>query len=272
MAARGIGTRLAHDPGDPLITSHCPFCGSGQVVGRSDGTIACSFCGQNYIVRVQPAFPGAPQMPGGPGAPSDVGPDGGLMDPGMIGPDGMPVGGGMPPEEGGEEGGMPPGDDEEAGPGGEGAPPSPGDDDDSEGSPFPKGKGEKKPPPKGKKEGALYRGLQGQPLTEGQLIRHLAAHASGHDPRVLSALRREAGREDTAFLAKMKTMEAARNQSQHACAGCGEPIEPGQEAMVTVQQANHVITVPAHDGHRDAAHASTMARSDWKRSPSYYAG
>src|SRR5438270_9407602 len=23
---RGIGTRTAHDPGDPLVTSHCPFC------------------------------------------------------------------------------------------------------------------------------------------------------------------------------------------------------------------------------------------------------
>jgi hypothetical protein len=208
-------------------------------------------------------------MPGGPGAPSDVGPDGGLLDPGMIGPDGMPADGGMPPEEGG----FPP-DDEEAGPGGEGsdggAPPPSGDDDDSKDSPFPKGKGEKKP--KGKKEGARYRGLQGQPLTEGQLIRHLAVHASGHDPGVLSALRGEAGREDTAFLAKMRTMEAARNQGQHACAGCGEPIEPGQEAMVTVQQARHVITVPAHEEHRDAAHASTMARSDWKRDQSHYAG
>ena len=48
--------RIAHDPGDPQITSHCPFCGSGQIVGRSDGTIGCDFCGMNYIVRVQPAF------------------------------------------------------------------------------------------------------------------------------------------------------------------------------------------------------------------------
>lgn len=198
--ARGIGRRVAHDPGDPLITSHCPFCGSGQVVGRSDGTIGCDFCGQAYIVRVQPSFPGMPQPPGGPGAPSDVGPDGGLMDPSMIGPDGMPADGGMPPGDDGEDGGFPPEDDAEGGPGGEGsdsAPPPSGGSDDSKKSP--KGKGGK-----GKKESAIYRGLQGQPLTERQFVRHLAAHASGHDPRVLAALRGESSK--ARFLAKMGSM------------------------------------------------------------------
>lgn len=122
--APGLGRRLAHDPGDPLITSHCPFCGSGQVAGRSDGTIACDFCGQNYIVRVQPAFPGSPQMPGPGMAPSDIGPDGGVT-----GPDGVPLDGGMPPGE--DDGEGPPGDEEEAGPpgaasGGEGPPPPAG--------------------------------------------------------------------------------------------------------------------------------------------------
>lgn len=141
-ARPGIGTRIAHDPGDPLITSHCPFCGSGQVVGRSDGTIGCDFCGQAYIVRVQPAFPGIPQMPGGPGAPSDIGPDGGLMDPGMVGPDGLPVDGGPPP---GEDEGSPFGD---GAPDDEGAGPPPGDNgDDSK-----KSDSGSKPPDKGKKD------------------------------------------------------------------------------------------------------------------------
>lgn len=201
--ARGVGRRVAHDPGDPLITSHCPFCGSGQVVGRSDGTIGCDFCGQAYIVRVQPSFPGMPQPPGGPGAPSDIGPDGGLMDPSMIGPDGMPADGGMPPGDDGGEEGFPPEDDAEGGPGGEGsdsAPPPSGGSDDSKKSP--KGKGGK-----GKKESAIYRGLQGQPLTERQFVRHLAAHASGHDPRVLAALRGESSK--ARFLAKMGSMRHA---------------------------------------------------------------
>ena len=188
---RGVGPRVAHDPGDPLITSHCPFCGSGQVVGRSDGTIGCDFCGQSYIVRVQPAFPGMPQMPSGPGAPSDIGPDGGLVDPGMIGPDGMPPDEGIPP--GAEEDGGPPfGDEGPPGPGGEdgddAAPPPPADSKkDSSG---------KKPPPKqkAKKKSSLqrYRGLEGQPLTEDQLVRHLAVTLSGRSPAVLAVLRREA--------------------------------------------------------------------------------
>jgi hypothetical protein len=186
---RGVGRKIAHDPGDPLVTSHCPFCGSGQVVGRSDGTIGCDFCGQAYIVRVQPAFPGMPQMPNGPGAPSDVGPDGmpmdpGMVDPGMIGPDGMPMDGGPPPGDDDEDGGGPPG---APGDDGGGAGPAGGDgkEDDSGSGPPPKGKS--------KKKGARrYRGVHGQPLTEEQLIRHIAVVASGRDPRVMAALRRTA--------------------------------------------------------------------------------
>jgi hypothetical protein len=183
----GVGPRIAHDPGDPLVTSHCPFCGSGQVVGRSDGTIGCDFCGQAYIVRVQPAFPGMPQMPNGPGAPSDVGPDG-MVDPGMIGPDGMPMDGGPPPGEGDPDGGGPPDApdalDDEGAPGGDGK------EDDSDSGPPPKGKS--------KKKGARYRGVNGQPLTEDQLIRHIAVVASGRDPRVMARLRATAGPSRTA--------------------------------------------------------------------------
>jgi hypothetical protein len=185
---RGVGRKVAHDPGDPLVTSHCPFCGAGQVVGRSDGTIGCYFCGQNYIVRVQPAFPGMPQMPMGPGAPSDVGPDGGLVDPGMVGPDGMPMD---------DEGGLPPGEDDGAGdaPPDEDAPPSgDGDEDEDAG-----------PPPKSKKKAGLhgiavrrYNGLEGQPLTEEQLLRHVAVRASGASPKVMAVLRAEGRRRVTA--------------------------------------------------------------------------
>lgn len=192
----GLGTRTAHDPGDPLITSHCPFCGSGQVVGRSDGTIGCGFCGQNYIVRVQPAFPGMPQMPSGPGAPSDIGPDGGLADPGMIGPDGLPAGGAPLPgdedgedEEDGEDGGPPFGDED----GGSSSPPpsSGGKNNDSK-------KSDKKKPPPGPKKGSArrYRGFTGQALTEDQFIRHMAVALSGASPAVMARLRsdRAAGR------------------------------------------------------------------------------
>jgi hypothetical protein len=195
-AQRGMGTRIAHDPGDPLITSHCPFCGSGQVVGRSDGTIMCDFCGQNYIVRVQPAFPGMPQMPNGPGAPSDIGPDGGVVGPDALGPDGMPMDGGFPPGDDEEDGGLPPGGGEEADDGPPGAaggsdgdqPPPAGDSkkDDS-------GSGGKKKPPSKKKSSRSYAGLGGEQLTEDQLVRHLAAALSGYHPAVMARLRATAG-------------------------------------------------------------------------------
>jgi hypothetical protein len=184
--------KVAHDPGDPVLCSHCPFCGSGQITGRSDGGIDCAFCGQSFIVRVQPAFPGMPQAPGM-GAPTDIGPDmmGGMpMDPGMEEGGEMPPGmeeEGMPPgEEGEEDEGAPPfGDDGEED---EGPPGGGGDDDASDSGP--------PPPPKkskSKKESARrYRTLAGDELTEDQYVRHLAVLHSGGHPAVLAALRRQA--------------------------------------------------------------------------------
>lgn len=193
-AQKGVGVRIAHDPGDPLITSHCPFCGSGQVAGRSDGTISCDFCGQVYIVRVQPAFPGMPQMPGEGGAPSDIGPDGGVLPPDAIGPDGLPMGGEDPMAMGEEDAEGFPGDeaDEEEGedPEGFSGPPE-GEDDGDEGPPPPP----KKDKSKSKKGVRTYRGLGGEVLTEDQYVRHLAAGLSGGHPAVLAALR-EAARGD----------------------------------------------------------------------------
>lgn len=66
---------VAHDSGDGQTIYHCPFCGSGQVIARSDGTIECEFCHTMFTVQVQPeynAFPqtinGQPvQVPGMPG-------------------------------------------------------------------------------------------------------------------------------------------------------------------------------------------------------------
>lgn len=125
-------------------------------------------------------------MPMGPGASSDVGPDGGLVDPGMIGPDGMPMD---------DEGGLPPGEDDGAGdvPPDEDAPP-PGDgDEDEDAGPPPKGKPKKKAGLHGIAV-RRYNGLEGQPLTEDQFLRHVAVRASGADPRVMARLRADAGR------------------------------------------------------------------------------
>ena len=62
---------------DYIHTGNCPFCGSGDQVGRSDGSAECRFCKQVYTVQVQPPMPAQPQTingeprdwPGKPGGP-----------------------------------------------------------------------------------------------------------------------------------------------------------------------------------------------------------
>lgn len=105
---------LAHDSGDGQTVYHCPFCGGGNVIGRSDGTIECGFCNTHFTVQVQPEFAGMPQTIDGqpydvPGMPGGVDPQTGLppdqgMDEGMDEEDGD-----MPPEgpPGGAEMGSP---------------------------------------------------------------------------------------------------------------------------------------------------------------------
>jgi hypothetical protein len=201
--------KVAHDPGDAQITSHCPFCGSGQIIGRSDGNIECEFCGMAYLVRVQPMFTGMPGNPAGPGFGGDTSMAPDLMAPEAIGPDGEPVmgqpgmegtpgdqmadqammmGGGptvpggmgamMPGDEGAaEDEGFPPeegGEDEEGGP-----PPEEGEDSEESGPP---------PKSKSKKKGSrLYTTVAGDQLPEDAYIRHLAALHGG-----IAVLRRSA--------------------------------------------------------------------------------
>lgn len=70
--------KVAHDSGDGETIYHCPFCGAGQVVGRSDGTAECGFCKTAFTVQVQPERSAVPQtingqpyddpnLPGSPG-------------------------------------------------------------------------------------------------------------------------------------------------------------------------------------------------------------
>lgn len=82
---------VAHDSGDGQTIYHCPFCGSGQVIARSDGTIECEFCHTMFTVQVQPEFNAFPQTIDG--SPVQV--------PGMPGQIDAPVGAdeGMDPED-----------------------------------------------------------------------------------------------------------------------------------------------------------------------------
>jgi hypothetical protein len=159
--------RLGHDPGDPLVVSHCPFCGSGQIFGLSDASIQCELCGMMFLVRVQPAFPGMPQAPMGPGAASDIGPEGpaGAIDEGM------------PMEDA-------PGDEEDAG--GDGPPWLQGGDegdaeDDDEGPPGPdEDEGSGPPPPKSKKKGSHAAALATDCMTpEAQYSTSISSHKVG---------------------------------------------------------------------------------------------
>lgn len=52
---------LAHDSGDGFTIMHCPFCGSGMVIARGDGSAECAYCNQVFTVQVQPFYPGLPQ-------------------------------------------------------------------------------------------------------------------------------------------------------------------------------------------------------------------
>lgn len=72
--------KTAHDSGDGETIYHCPFCGSGQVIARSDRTIECQFCHVCFTVQVQPQYSAFPQTVNGvpvevPGMPGQVGMD-----------------------------------------------------------------------------------------------------------------------------------------------------------------------------------------------------
>jgi len=92
-----VGVHTAHDSGDGQTIYHCPFCGSGQVLARSDRTIECEFCHTAFTVQVQPEFPAFPQtvngmpmeVPGMPGQVDAGAPMGGApVDPNAIADDG----------------------------------------------------------------------------------------------------------------------------------------------------------------------------------------
>ncbi|WP_428957913.1 hypothetical protein [Streptomyces sp. cg35] len=145
---------VAHQSGDGVTIAHCPFCGSGQVIGRSDGNAECTFCNQAFLVRVQPMFSAFPQsvngmpvdIPGMPQAPA----------PGML-PGGDPMAAGATPDDGA---GAPPfGDDggDEAG----GEEPPGGSDAGDSGPPF------------GKKE-SMFRTASGRHLPRGAYVDYLA--------------------------------------------------------------------------------------------------
>lgn len=117
--------KVAHDSGDGMTIYHCPFCGSGQVIARSDRSIECQFCHTSFTVQVQPEFSNFPQTINGvpvqvPGMPGQIGgpepvpgeepmPGEDPMDPNApVDPDDLGEDGSEPPEGDGEEDDAPP--------------------------------------------------------------------------------------------------------------------------------------------------------------------
>lgn len=165
--------KIAHDSGDGETIYHCPFCGSGQVIARSDGTVECEFCHTAFTVQVQPEMPAFPQTINGmpvdvPGMPGQVGEDATGQP--------LPSDGALPGEEdqnpfGGES----------TSEGGDSEEESPSDSGDSGGggdNPF------------GKKSSSL-RTPNGAYLPREEFIRHLAVRFANPDEReaVLRAIR-----------------------------------------------------------------------------------
>lgn len=177
--------REAHGFAQTDTVKHCPFCGSGDVWGGSDGTITCEFDGATFQVSVEPQYPSAPgSIDGQPlnidGEPDEMGQAGAgdaMADAeGVAGGPGEELGFGPEDEEGEEEGG-PEGTDGEGNP----LPPGDGEDEDED-----EEEGGAPPPFPPKKS---YRTHAGDLLSEDLYLKHLAIHFAEAPQRFLASLR-----------------------------------------------------------------------------------
>lgn len=65
-SARAL-TRTSHFSTDTTVVNHCVFCGSGALVGRSDGGVDCNVCQRSFTVMEQPMYSGMPAEDSGAG-------------------------------------------------------------------------------------------------------------------------------------------------------------------------------------------------------------
>jgi GNAT superfamily N-acetyltransferase/ribosomal protein L37AE/L43A len=163
--------RQAHDASENQDLRHCPFCGSGKIIGRADGTVECEFCHNYFTVQVQPQFPNFPQTMNGmpmsiPGMPGQV------ETPSGVGPNGEDMGA-MPPGQEGMEGGGVPSDLD-------------GDSDETEESEDTQAE----PPPFAK---SSFRTVTGALLPEDDYVRHLAIHLATDRSAMIARIRDERG-------------------------------------------------------------------------------
>lgn len=167
--------KIAHDSGDGATIFHCPFCGSGQVIARSDRTTECEYCHTCFTVQVQPQFPAFPQTIDGqpmqvPGMPGQIGGPPGVPDPTA---DPNAAFGTDPMAAGEEDDGNPFGDDADEDGG------APEDEDDESG-------GDSAPP---FAKGSMLHTASGASLTWDNYLRHLAIRHADNKDAVLHRIR-----------------------------------------------------------------------------------
>lgn len=161
--------KQAHDASENEDLRHCPFCGSGKIIGRADGTVECEFCHHYFTVQVQPQFPNFPQTMNGmplsiPGMPGQV------ETPSGVGPNGEDMGEGMPP--GGVEDGVP------------------SDIDDGSDETEDSADTQAEPPPFAK---ASFKTVTGARLSEEDYVRHLAIALASDRDAMIAHIRDERG-------------------------------------------------------------------------------
>lgn len=184
-------SKTAHVSGNQIDVFHCPFCGSGDIVSRSDASIECGFCNSAFTVTVSPMYPAFPMSVNGqpypwPGRPEDtmMGDPNAMDDGSGYGGSLIPGGdGGDEPADGDADGGDAPPwakDADDSSADGDGA--DSGDDEDTEAE-----IGGKKKPPFGKKKSARqYRTASGHVLPTEAYLEHLAI-ATARDPNAMAA-------------------------------------------------------------------------------------
>jgi len=161
--------KQAHDASENEDLRHCPFCGSGKIIGRADGTVECEFCHHYFTVQVQPQFPNFPQTMNGmpmsiPGMPGQV------ETPSGVGPNGEDMGEGMPPGMDQEDGGVP------------------SDVDDGSDQTEDSADTQAEPPPFAK---ASFKTVTGARLEEDDYVRHLAIHLATDRDAMIARIRDE---------------------------------------------------------------------------------
>lgn len=52
--------QFAPDQQSDLVVRVCPFCGSGHLIGASDGSISCGYCDADFTITVMPSHPFQP--------------------------------------------------------------------------------------------------------------------------------------------------------------------------------------------------------------------